>query len=371
MKTAVVNLPLHDGKCPSWLFARMRKLGSVVSEIIINEFGQESYLKRLADPYFFQAFGCLMGMDWHSSGTTSTVCGALKSLNKSNLGIKVAGGKGKLSRKTPQQIEIFGKEFNLSTNKINKLIYSSKISAKVDSILIQDNYQLYHHCFILDEKGNWVIIQQGMNESVRYARRYQWLSDNLNDFINEPHNAICCNKKENNVLDMTSNKSKEARDVSLDIINDNPSHLKKYFFIKRINKGQRTLDEFNDNTINNFTMPPNHKIIDMDKRNLESLKKAYEIQPKTYEELIALKGIGAKTIRSLALISELIYGARASWKDPTNFAFALGGKDKIPFEIDRKHYDETTNILKLAIDNAKIGDKDKLYAIKRLNQFYN
>ncbi len=352
-------MPLHTGACPKWLFERMKKLGGVISEIIIDEYGQEEYLKRLSDPYFFQAFGCVLAFDFHSSGVTTTVCGALKdSLNRLDLGVKIAGGKGGASRKAPEEIRKFSEEFSLSSQKIDRLIYSSKISAKVDTSLIQDSFQLYHHCFFLSEEGKWIVIQQGMSD--RYARRYHWLSDNVESFVNEPHDAICCDKKEKDVLDMTAKESSEARKVGVDLVRDNPKHLEKY--IKK--PAQRTLTNFEI-----FTMSPRHTIIDMDKKNMETLEKAYEIQPRNYEELVAIKGVGAKTVRSLALISELVYGKKASWKDPVKFSFAHGGKDGHPYRVNKRTYDKSVSILRGAIDNAKIGNKDKLYAIKRLNYY--
>lgn len=358
-KTGMVNLPLHRGKAPPWLFKRMVKLSGAISEVMIYEFGQEEFLKRIADPFWFQALSCVIGFDWHSSGTTTTTLGALKeNLNKNNLGIKIAGGKGSVSRKVPEEIKDFSENFGLSENKMNRLVYSSKMSAKVDNSLIQDNYQLYHHCFVLSEKGNWAVIQQGMFDG--YARRYHWLSDNVESFVNEPHDVICCDKKEENVLNMTDKESEEVRDVSVDIVKDNPKHLEKYFKPAE----QRTLNNFET-----LSFGPRHSIIEQDKINMEMLKKAYEVQPRTYEELVAIKGVGPKTIRGLALVSELIYGKKASWRDPVKYSFAFGGKDGYPRPVDKKEMDESTQILKDAIRNAKIGNKDKLYAIKRLNKF--
>lgn len=354
-KVGIVNLPLHGGNAPRWLFWRMVKLGEAISEAVIDEYGTEEFITRLSDPYWFQSLACAIGFDWHSSGTTTTTCGALKqALNKENLGVYFAGGKGKTSRKTLQEIE---QHENISTQKIEKLQYSSKMSAKVDSALVQDNYQLYHHSFVFNEKGQWAVIQQGMFD--KYARRYHWLSDNLTSFVEEPHTAICCDKK-NTALDMTAKKSKDTRNISLDLVNDNPEHLKKYMKTE-----QTTLVNYAY-----FTMSPMHDIIEMDKKNFETLRRAYEIQPRTYEELVAIKGIGPKTIRSLALLSDVIYGKKASWKDPVKYSFALGGKDKIPYEIDTKHYDETTRIMQSAINDAKLGEDEKLKAIKRLKEFY-
>ncbi|MBW2976666.1 DUF763 domain-containing protein [Candidatus Woesearchaeota archaeon] len=364
MRTGVCNLPLHTGSCPKWLFPRMVGLSKAISAVLIGEFGPDEFLSRLANPYWFQALGCVIGFDWHSSGLTTTTLGALKeALNKENLGIYFAGGKGKASRKTLDEIE--NASFGLSSAKIERLKYSSRMSAKVDTCLLQDSYQLYHHSFVFDEKGSWAVIQQGMNAENHYARRYHWLSGNIASFVSEPHNAICGNKKENTVLDMTAKESEESQKISLDLVNDNPKHLEKY------TKGpiQKTLGDFNSKEIIKFSMLPRHTIIDMDKRNFESLRKAYEIQPGNYEELVSVKGIGPKTIRSLALVSDLIYGAKASWKDPVKYSFALGGKDKVPYEIDRNHYDKIIGILQSAINNAKLGDNDKLHAIKRLNHF--
>ena len=363
MKTGCVNLPLHGGKCPKWLFPRMKKLSGAISEIIVDEFGQEEFLKRISNPYFFQSFGCIIGFDWHSSGLSTTTLGALKeSLDNMDIGIKIAGGKGKTSRKAPNEIENISDEFNLSENKKKRLIYSSKMSAKVDSNLIQDGYSLYHHSFFVAENGSWAVVQQGMNE--KYARRYHWLSDNITSFVLEPNTSICGDKKEENVLNMTAKESDEAQKISLDLVNDNPSHLKKYFK-EPIQKDLNYF--FNDQNI--FSMNSRHEIIDMNKRGMDMLNKAYEMQPKTYEELVAIKGIGAKSIRSLALISDLVYGKPASWRDPVKYSFAHGGKDGIPYPVNRKLMDENTELLKDAIISAKIGDKDRLNAIKRLTEF--
>ncbi|MBW2992695.1 DUF763 domain-containing protein [Candidatus Woesearchaeota archaeon] len=362
-KTGFANLPLHGGKCPGWLFPRMRRLAGAISETLIYEFGEDEFLRRLSNPFWFQSLSCVIGFDWHSSGTTTTTCGALKeSLNKLNLGIKVAGGKGNTSRKAPAEIQNIANNFNLSENKTNNLVYSSKMSAKVDNALIQDNYNLYHHCFFLTEKGKWTVIQQGMFNT--YARRYHWLSDNIKSFVEEPHEAICCDNKQNNTLNMTAKESKDSRNISLDLINDNPEHLKKY-----INQPQTTLNDFNNPQ--SFSMFPRHDIIGTEELNMKSLKKAYELQPKTYEELVAIKGIGPKSIRSLALISDLIYGKPASWKDPVKYSFAHGGKDGFPYPVNKKIMDSSTSLLKDAIKQAKLNQKDRLYAIKRLEKYYN
>jgi hypothetical protein len=360
MRTGVANLPLHGGSCPRWLFPRMARLGGAISEIIVDEHGREEYLRRLSDPYFFQALGCVLGFDFHSSGLTTTVCGALKeSVNKQNLGITFAGGKGKTSRRTLSEIG----SSEVSTQNIERLQYASKITAKVDSALIQDSYNLYHHVIVFTEKANWCVIQQGMNQD--YARRYHWLSDNVGNFVEEPHSAICCDKTETSVLDMTARESRENQEICLDLVKDNPKHLEKY--LRR--PAQRSLDDFSGR-LDEFTMARRHTIIDMDKRNRDTLKRAYEIQPENYEELVALQGVGPKTVRSLALISELIYGAKPSWSDPVKYSFAHGGKDGIPYPVDRQLMDSSTEILRNAIRQSRLGDYDKLHALQRLGQAF-
>lgn len=382
LKTGIANLPLHGGSCPRWLFPRMKKLAGAISEVLIMEYGQQELLKRLSDPYWLQSFGCVIGFDWHSSGLTTTTLGALKeSINSRNLGITIAGGKGKSSKNTLEEIEQCN--FSLSERKIARLKYSSRMSAKVDNCLVQDSYQLYHHSFVFDENGNWAVIQQGMNAETRYARRYHWLSNNVSEFVEEPHNAICCNSINGKTLDLTSKSNNEAKKASVDLINDDISNVKKYFNIN-LNKKisiQKTINEFyknnlnnNDNGLNNgikiITMMPRHTIVEMKKRNIEMLEKAHGLQPNNYEELIAIKGIGAKTLRSLALISSLLYGTELSWKDPVKYSFAHGGKDKIPYEIDRNHYDSTIEIMQSAIKDAKLEQKEKLNAIRRLKFLY-
>jgi len=363
-KSGVSNLPLHGGQCPRWLFSRMVKLGSAISEVMVYEHGQDEFLKRLANPFWFQAYGCVLGFDWHSSGVTTTVLGAQKEIfKKLNLGIQIAGGKGKTSRKAPEEIENTG--FSLSSKKIDKLKYSSKLSAKVDSNLLQDGYNLYTHSFMFTEKGRWCVVQQGMNTETRYARRYHWLSDNITSFIEEPHSAVCCNNSNKETLNMTAKESKEAQKISVDLVNDNPKHLEKYFR----SPAQTSLNEFSGSKTLALSLSPRHSIPNTQKIDTETLKRAYELQPKDYEELIAVKGVGAKTIRSLALISELIYGKPPSWKEPRLYAFAHGGKDGFPRPVDKGLMDSNAELLKNAVKNAKIGYKDKLTALKRLGNF--
>jgi hypothetical protein len=364
-RTGVANLPLHPGKCPAWLFERMRKLAEAITEAIVYEYDENELLNKLANPHWFQAFGCVLGFDFHSSGLTTTVCGALKeAVNKENFGIGIAGGKGKVSRKALTEID--ENKFNLTTAKIERLKYASRITAKVDNNLIQDNYQLYTHSFIYTKKASWAVIQQGLNRFSRYARRYHWLSENVQNFVSEPHSAICCDSKEAEVLDMTAKESEESRKVCVDLVNDNPLHLRKY-----LKTNQMILLEPNQSMQTTLTMKPRHQIClsDLSQKTIQSLQKAYELQPQNYEELVALKGVGPKSVRALALVSELIYGTKLSWKDPAKYSWAFGGKDGYPRPVERKLMDSNIAWLKDAIKNAKLGEKDKLNAIQRLNNF--
>lgn len=366
-RRGVANLPLHGGHAPKWLFNRMVKLTRAITEVLLYEYNSNEFLSRISDPYWFQALSCVIGFDWHSSGTTTTTCGAMKmAINPEEHGIMVAGGKGRASRKTPADIQKAGDIFSLSTAKIEDLIYSSKLSAKIDNSCIQDGYQLYHHSFLLNEKGDWAIIQQGMNEESRYARRYHWLSQDVTQFVEEPHQGICCDKVEAESLDMTASQSRDSRQISVDILCDNPEHLKKYFKDKTplASESQTRLDKY----VEEFRMPRHHPVLDMDlsNREFEVLKRAWELQPSSYEEMISLEGMGPKKIRALALISDLVYGSEPSWKDPMKYSFTHGGKDGYPYPVDREVYDHSIRTLKEALEEAKLEKKDKYHAIKRL-----
>jgi hypothetical protein len=350
MRVGIAELPLHYGKCPKWLFSRMVKLSSQISKLIIHEFGKEEFLKRISNPFFFQALSCCVGMDFHSSGTTTTLAGALKEgLNKENVGVKVLGGKGSTSRKTPEEIEKVGEEFGLSTRKIEELKYASKMVAKVDNSLIQAGYQIYHHSFFVTEDGKWAVVQQGMNVENKLARRYHWLSFSFNSFVVEPHSAIV-GFKEENVLNMIARESEEARKASVDIVKEDVRKFKKYF------SSPYSLYKF-------LKMPVEHTF---DIRVYKKLLELHEFDPKNYEELVAFEGVGPKTVRALALIAKIVYGKEASWIDPVKYTFAHGGKDRIPYPVDRKTYDESIRTLKEILEKAEIERKEKLEALKRL-----
>jgi hypothetical protein len=342
----------------------MVKLAEGIVEVMINEYDQQELMRRLSDPFWFQALGCVLGFDWHSSGVTTVTCGALKeAIDPEKHGLALAGGKGGVSRKTPEQILKLGEIFNLSTSKLNGLKYSSKLTAKVDSAAIQDNHQLYHHVFLFDENGNWSVIQQGLDPASSYARRYHWLSEHVTSFIKEPHDAILGEQQLDRVLDMTAKESAESQKISVDLINDNPEKIERHFIAARPSQ-QQSLDawlpERNASEIN-LTMPKNI--------NWSRLRAAYEVQPKNYEELIALPGIGPATVRALALIGELIYGTEPSWCDPVKYSFTVGGKDGVPYPVDKPVMDRVTEIINQGIEEARVGDKEKLQAVQRLRRF--
>lgn len=366
-RTGVANLPLHPGKAPAWLFKRMVLLSKGIVEVISYEYGSDEFLARISDPFWFQALSCVLGFDWHSSGTTTVTCGALKeAINSEQYGFFVAGGKGKASRKTLSEIEQSGETYNLSPNRIKELQYSSRMAAKVDSSAIQDGYNLYQHVIIFSENGKWTVIQQGLNNEMSYARRYHWLSEHVDSFVCEPHDAILSDFHQNIALDMTSKESKSAQKTSLDLINDDPRHLRQDFAELTRHQNQRTLDnwmksEVDKKPIEYLAMPRSI--------NWQKLREIYDFQPKNYEELLSMKGVGPNTVRALALISDLIYGDKPSWKDPVKYSFTVGGKDGVPFPVDRDAMDEATGILRLGVEKAKIGEKEKIHAIKRLKEF--
>lgn len=357
-RTGTADLPLHDGKAPPWLFKKMRLLAGEIARAIIYEYDEKELLRRISDPFWFQAFSCVLGFDWHSSGTTTTTTGALKASLRPEDGVVVAGGKGTTSLKTPEEILRYGEIFSLSQNKIEELIRASRLSAKVDNALVQDGYWLYHHVFILTSNGDWAVVQQGMNE--RYARRYHWLSDSLCSMIEEPHTGICAQRLESRVLDLTSKNSRENRQATLDLVRDGPAHIRMY-------TTQRSLEDFSPV----LRMPARHEIlpVDIGRDGLRILQAAYELQPASYEELITLRGMGPKRIRALSLIAELIFGAPPSWRDPARYSFAHGGKDGFPYPVDRENYDRSIEHLREALKEAKLGDKERYDAMKRLSGF--
>ena len=368
-RTGVANLPLHGGKAPAWLTVRMRKLAKEIANIMIDEQGTTKFIQRLSDPYWFQAFGCVLAYDWHSSGVTTVVTGILKNaLSPEEHGIAVCGGKGKTSRKTPSDIAAAGEKFGFSEETIKTLTYTSKMTAKVDNTAIQAGYQLYHHAFLITRDEKWSVIQQGMSDQDHTARRYHWLSDNTTSFIVEPHNAIVGDVKRPKALNMTAENSEGARQASVDIAKEPTRKIMRLFEAARP-LHQKSLQEW----LPQIKADPWRQSVDALNmpRNIswETMKRVYEFQPRNYEELLSMKGVGPATVRGLALVAELIYGEKPSWNDPVKFSFAYGGKDGVPFPVDRRAMDESILLLRQAVQEAKIGDKEKTRSLQRLRRF--
>lgn len=368
-RTGVANLPLHGGKAPSWLTVRMRKLAKEIGGIMIDEYGTEKFLQRLSDPYWFQAFGCVLAYDWHSSGVTTVVTGILKTaLTAEEHGIAVCGGKGKTSKKTPNDIRTAGEKLDFPEDVIKSLQYKSRIIAKVDNSAIQAGYQLYHHTFLVTKDEKWAVIQQGMNDEDSSARRYHWLSSHATDFVVEPHNAVVCNVKREKALNMVAKTSEGSRKASVDLAKEPTRKLFNLIQSTAKPVNQKSMQDWlpkTDNpwqqTLSNLYMPRNI--------NWETLSRVYEFQPNNYEELLSVKGVGPATVRGLALVAELIYGEKPSWEDPVKFSFAYGGKDGVPYPVHREAMDESIHILKDSIQQAKLGEKEKLRSLQRLRRF--
>ena len=380
MKRGTVNLPLHYGHAPSYLIKRMIKLSSAISTIIIEEKGSVEFFKRISDPLWFQAFGCVLGFDWHSSGLTTVVTGVLKqSINSETHGISVSGGKGINAIKPKYEIpKLAENNHTLSTNQINNLVYASNMSAKIDNTAIQDGFSLYHHVIFFDNYGNWTIVQQGLNEKSKMARRYHWISDQLVDYIIEPHKGIIGNEKVPLCLNMTSKDSEENRKTCVDLIKEGSKSIKSS--INKINK--KLSFENLDKWIDEPTTPPNCKIFVNEIQAIENyempltlnwktIDELYDITPTNYEDLISQKGVGPSLIRALSLISEIIYGNRASWKDPIKYNYAHGGKDGLPYPIARNTYDKSIKYLSEVISGSKIEKKERIASLKRLSTYSN
>ncbi len=332
----------------------MVKLAQGISEVIILEYGEKELLARLSDPFWFQAFSCVLGYDWHSSGVTTTLCGALKEGLRGlerDLGLFVAGGKGRTSRKTPAEIENWGDLISLDPS---PLVYASRMSAKVDSAAVQDGYQLYHHVFLFTTGGSWSVVQQGMNETTRYARRYHWLGEKVSDFVAEPHSAILSEAR-GQALNLVATESAPARNTVSQIATEE--------------KPESVLAELR--RLKTLSLPSRHYLSTSD-LHPDSLARillsTYERQPQGFEELLGLKGVGAKTIRALSLISELVYGVAPSYRDPARYSFAHGGKDGIPYPVDRETYDKSIELLRMAIGKTKLGLREKSEAVGRLSR---
>ena len=350
-RSGSADLPLHYGHVPKWLAERMAKLGFAITESIIIEYGKDEVLRRLSDPFWFQSFGAVMGMDWHSSGITTSVMGALKRAvnpHSKELGIYICGGKGKFSKETPSELLRIAESTGLNGN---ELVRCSKLSAKVDNTAIQDGFQLYTHNFIVSDSGAWTVVQQGMHAENKTARRYHWHSGNLQSYVEEPHTGIC-GINQGTILNLTAIEANTAREGILNISQVEDPGLLMQEYQQLITPGHHEV-----------TAP------DVNLKRLGSiLWLAHEQQPNNFEELLLLQGVGPRTIQSLALVSEVIHGTPGRFKDPARFSFAHGGKDGHPFPVPIKVYDETISTLQNAVNKSKLGLSDKASAIKKLHE---
>lgn len=349
-RSGSADLPLHNGHVPKWLAERMGKLGLAITESILVEYGKQAFLQKMSDPFWFQSFGAVMGMDWHSSGITTSVMGALKRAinpHSKSLGIYICGGKGNKSRETPIELIKIADATGLNGS---ELVRCSKLSAKVDNTAIQDGFQLYLHHFILSIDGDWSVIQQGMREGTSTARRYHWHSASLSSFVNEPHTAICGTNM-GQILNLVSGKAESTRNGILSVVHENPN---------------KTLQE-----ASHLVMPAHHDVrsSNVDLKRLGSiLWLAQEKNTEGFEDLLMLEGLGPRTLQSLTLVSEVIHGTPSRFSDPARFSFAHGGKDGHPFPVPTKVYDETIHTLRTAVNKAKLGNSEKHDAIKALTK---
>lgn len=341
------DLPLHYGKVPPWLAERMSRLGGAIVESVMLEYGKNEVLSRLSDPLWFQALGCVMGMDWHSSGITTSVMGALKkALNPkfNELGIYICGGKGKHSRATPSELLSLADRTGLDGT---ELVRSSKLSAKVDNTAIQDGFQIYLHTFIVTKEGDWSVIQQGMNDATGMARRYHWNSSQLKSFVEEPHTFIY-GANQGEILNLTDKDAANTKAGLLELVKEPDLVMKD---------------------MRKIVMPSHHDVReeDVDLKRLGSiLALAHDRQVGDFESLLLLEGVGPRAIQSLTLVSEVIHGTPSRFSDPARFSFAHGGKDGHPFPVPTKTYDQTIDVLRNALERAKLGNTDKQDAIKNL-----
>ncbi|HKU25635.1 MAG TPA: DUF763 domain-containing protein [Candidatus Sulfotelmatobacter sp.] len=350
-RSGFADLPLHGGSVPPWLAERMTKLGTAIAENVIHSYGRSAFLSRLSDPFWFQAFGTVMGMDWHSSGITTSVLGALKrGLNSRSheLGIYVCGGRGRHSRKTPQELGSYAEKNGLDGN---SLVRSSRLAARVDNNAIQDGFQLYLHGFVVTADGEWSIVQQGMNANNAMARRYHWHSASVRDFTSEPHTAIV-GEPQGTIINLVDAGSKSAQRAMLETVRQSPEH---------------TL-----HTLRHLTMPSHHPVraenVDL-KRLGAVLAVAHEREFNDFAALLLLEKLGPRTVQSLALVAEVVHGAPTRFSDPARFSFAHGGKDGHPFPVPLKTYDETICFMRRSLDAAKLGHTEKLDGMRRLDRF--
>ncbi|MBS1804577.1 MAG: DUF763 domain-containing protein [Acidobacteria bacterium] len=349
-RSGTADLPLHGGRVPAWLAERMTLLGTAISECVIQAYGPSEYLTRLSDPFWFQALGAVMGMDWHSSGITTSVLGALKKgLNPRfpELGFTICGGRGRHSRRTPDELRNFASHTGLDGDDLAR---TSRLTARVDNNAIADGFQIYLHSFVIHKSGEWAVVQQGMNEANLLARRYHWHSAAVRDFVSEPHTAIV-GKPQGTILNLVDARATEAQHALLEIAQE---------------PVQQSLDE-----IRKLVMPAHHDVRteDVDLKRLGAvLAVAHEQELRDFASLLLVEGLGPRTLQSLALVAEVVHGAPSRFADPARFSFAHGGKDGHPFPVPLKTYDESLGVLRRALNEAKLGHTEKLDGFRRLDR---
>jgi len=365
-RSGSADLPLHHGRVPVWLGRRMTRLGAVISQAIVHHYGRDEFLRRLADPFWFQSFGAVMGMDWHSSGITTSVLGALKrglGPLSAELGLHVCGGRGEHSRKTPQELVAVGERTGLDGA---ALATTSRLVAKVDSAAVQDGYDLYLHGFIVAEDGKWVVVQQGMNGATRFARRYHWLSEGLKSFVEAPHAAIE-GRNEGQVVNLTDRRASASRAKQLDLLRDlGPDRI-----VREVAELDRERGPPETPMLPHLVMPAHHDVRPKDvalRRLHGTLAAAAERGPSDFADLLLVPGVGARTVRSLAAVAEVIHGTPCRFADPARFSLAHGGKDRHPYPVPITVYDQTIAVLKSAVEKARLGNQERIEAIRRLDE---
>jgi uncharacterized protein len=366
-RSGSADLPLHDGYVPKWLADRMTRLGAVIAQAVIHHYGRDEFLRRLSHPFWFQSFGAVMGMDWHSSGITTSVLGALKrglGPLQGELGLHVCGGRGKHSRRTPDELVTIGHRAGFDGA---RLAGASRLIAKVDSAAVQDGFELYLHGFIVADDGRWVVVQQGMNGARRQARRYHWLSEGLKSFVDEPHAAIE-GHAQGNIINLTDRRAEGSREKQLELLATlGPDGITRELAAIKSLDAEPPLQP----TLPFLVMPAHHDVwpADVHLRRLHgALAAAAERGPADFPDLLLTPGVGARTVQALALIAEVVHGAPCRFSDPARFSLAHGGKDRHPFPVPTKVYDETIRVLKSAVTKAKLGQDEQLAALQRLDR---
>jgi hypothetical protein len=363
------DLPLHGGHVPPWLADRMTRLGTVMSEAIVHHYGQDELLRRLANPFWFQSFGAVMGMDWHSSGITTSVIGALKrglTPLRHELGVHVCGGRGKHSRQTPQELVSIGDLVGIDGTALAK---ASRLVAKVDSAAVQDGFDLYLHGFIVTDAGNWTVVQQGMNGGRKQARRYHWLSEGLTSFVDDPHAAIE-GAGQGQIINLADRRADASRRAQLDMLAElGPDGIAREF--SALETGDRPEAATLQPLLPHLVMPAHHDVRSSDvvaRRLHANMAAAADRGPKDFPDLLLTPGVGARTVQALAMVAEVLHGAPYRFTDPARFSMAHGGKDRHPFPVPIKVYDETIKVLKSAVQKAKLGREEEIGALRRLDE---